>query len=338
MDADQDLTVLLEKLDLLVDFLDEFQSLTNCHLVNFITKNLFDQLVPDNLRDELLNLTVEDLCRLPSCQLEPNLHNENLIRFMTNVHELALPNVLKNTRFVTEADTLSKRNKFKFDQYMGPKKSHEVEEMACTVAACAADRNIDCVSFFTCFRKSYDRFCTSGCRYRERKRLFEFFVVHVFWNESLRFRRFRWEHPKVVNFLHCLTYFPRWFDLISDVFLSAHKRQKNVRKHWIGIVKKVSGMEKVDRLTDDRLYTPVTCCIDHTTDLSEILKSNDASDDLVVCGLHTCGELASHSMNMFLRCNQAKFLCLVGCCYHLLDEKFAANHYKKKGLEIFQRC
>lgn len=44
------------------------------------------------------------------------------------------------------------------------------------------------------------------------------------------------------------------------------------------------------------------------------------SDDGVVCGLHTCGELGPSALKIAVRgAPRVRGLCLVGCCYHLLE-------------------
>lgn len=48
-----------------------------------------------------------------------------------------------------------------------------------------------------------------------------------------------------------------------------------------------------------------------------------------LAGLHTCGNLGVASLKLFATNENAKFLCNVPCCYHLLDE----NHlfYPSRG-------
>ncbi|KAK8765662.1 hypothetical protein V5799_031730 [Amblyomma americanum] len=43
-------------------------------------------------------------------------------------------------------------------------------------------------------------------------------------------------------------------------------------------------------------------------------------EDTIVCGLHTCGELAPSALRVAVRAApRVRGLCLVGCCYHLLE-------------------
>lgn len=44
-----------------------------------------------------------------------------------------------------------------------------------------------------------------------------------------------------------------------------------------------------------------------------------------IVGLHTCGNLASTSIQLFANSKECHFLCNVGCCYHMLDEAFEVN-------------
>ncbi|CAN7995028.1 unnamed protein product [Ixodes hexagonus] len=74
-------------------------------------------------------------------------------------------------------------------------------------------------------------------------------------------------------------------------------------------------------------FRTLTARVDEDFDLCEALKKSFSWDkgvveDVIVCGLHTCGDLASSALKLFVRCPRAKVLCLVGCCYHLIQEEF----------------
>lgn len=63
-------------------------------------------------------------------------------------------------------------------------------------------------------------------------------------------------------------------------------------------------------------------------------KSSQVSDDfcLGLVGLHTCGNLASSSLRLFLSNPMVEFLCNVGCCYQLIEEKFSKNPFIQKEI------
>ena len=46
-------------------------------------------------------------------------------------------------------------------------------------------------------------------------------------------------------------------------------------------------------------------------------------------GLHTCGDLASSTLRMFVGRQELRAICSVGCCYNLLSEEFD----QKRGLQ-----
>ncbi|XP_076028978.1 putative methyltransferase-like protein 25 isoform X2 [Oratosquilla oratoria] len=52
-----------------------------------------------------------------------------------------------------------------------------------------------------------------------------------------------------------------------------------------------------------------------------------AIDKTSLVGLHTCGNLAASSLRIFCSNLHVKFLCNVGCCYHLMDEEFCENPF-----------
>ena len=73
------------------------------------------------------------------------------------------------------------------------------------------------------------------------------------------------------------------------------------------------------------------------TDLSELVDSHfpDACShsqprDLLLTGLHTCGDLAGQVLRMFLVNSNVQAVCQVGCCYHLMEERFQSDPHQRK--------
>lgn len=85
-------------------------------------------------------------------------------------------------------------------------------------------------------------------------------------------------------------------------------------------------------------YQPITFAVAQSTTLDNSLNECQLreQDSIIVCGLHTCGDLAVHSLNMYVNCSRAKGLLLVGCCYHLMEEEFATNPFRKEGIIVDQ--
>uniref|UniRef100_A0A1A9VP19 Methyltranfer_dom domain-containing protein n=1 Tax=Glossina austeni TaxID=7395 RepID=A0A1A9VP19_GLOAU len=78
--------------------------------------------------------------------------------------------------------------------------------------------------------------------------------------------------------------------------------------------------------------THVNLCISPTTApetflqiIQKFLKLKKDDYKFGIVGLHSCGDLAVILIQMFLHCEQAKFINLVGCCYMKLSAKVTAN-------------
>ncbi len=72
-----------------------------------------------------------------------------------------------------------------------------------------------------------------------------------------------------------------------------------------------------------------TVCVDFTKlppnpfiFLLPSLFSLAGTQDAVLVGLHTCGDLAPSTLRMFRAKQELRAVCSVGCCYHLLSEEF----------------
>ncbi|XP_013382152.1 methyltransferase-like protein 25 [Lingula anatina] len=59
----------------------------------------------------------------------------------------------------------------------------------------------------------------------------------------------------------------------------------------------------------------------------------DIDSCVMLTGLHTCGNLSPTILKLFAQSDSARLLCVVGCCYHLIDEEFFTCPYgnQKEG-------
>jgi hypothetical protein len=81
---------------------------------------------------------------------------------------------------------------------------------------------------------------------------------------------------------------------------------------------------------DNKLLKTLTQFVTSDSNLTTSIKDNfittatnsDADQELSfgLVGLHTCGNLGVASLRLFISNENAKFMCNVPCCYHLLDE------------------
>ncbi|CAH1799394.1 unnamed protein product [Owenia fusiformis] len=64
---------------------------------------------------------------------------------------------------------------------------------------------------------------------------------------------------------------------------------------------------------------------------SSINDIQHAATDVALTGLHTCGNLATSMLKLFVANQSARTVCNVGCCYHHLDEQFVISPFSKDG-------
>ncbi|XP_037796143.1 methyltransferase-like protein 25 isoform X2 [Penaeus monodon] len=82
----------------------------------------------------------------------------------------------------------------------------------------------------------------------------------------------------------------------------------------------------------DVLNNPLEAKGDEETSL--VNQSSHSPDEhrLGLVGLHTCGNLAASSIRLFISNSKVKFMCNVGCCYHLIEEEFYENPFGTKKM------
>ena len=84
-----------------------------------------------------------------------------------------------------------------------------------------------------------------------------------------------------------------------------------------------------DRVTDRYSASNQKCSsgtvikqCDNIKTTTNTLTSIERDMNIMLTGLHTCGDLASTMLKLFVFNSDVKCLCSVGCCYHLLTEEF----------------
>uniref|UniRef100_A0A1A9VP14 Methyltranfer_dom domain-containing protein n=1 Tax=Glossina austeni TaxID=7395 RepID=A0A1A9VP14_GLOAU len=108
-----------------------------------------------------------------------------------------------------------------------------------------------------------------------------------------------------------------------------NKQAEEIDKKMMALIKKYLPPKQAKTC---QTPTHVNLCITPTTApetfLQIIQKSLKLKKDdykFGIVGLHSCGDLAAILIQMFLHCEQAKFINVVGCCYMKLSAKAPAN-------------
>lgn len=158
-----------EKLLQLIANLNANYNLSNCHMVSFITHDVFNELLPEDSRKFLLSLTEDQLCALPSGQLfeisnpilpegsgasEQLLEDSNDImaegsgashvqKFVENAQKFTVESLLAGSpELLQNLDDHCSLPTLNFKHCMGDKKGHEVERLAALIANFANQQKI----------------------------------------------------------------------------------------------------------------------------------------------------------------------------------------------------
>jgi len=78
-------------------------------------------------------------------------------------------------------------------------------------------------------------------------------------------------------------------------------------------------------ISSNGLFTPVTLFVNSETALSDLVAAQHGSScarNLMLTGLHACGNLSADILRLFAATPAAHVVCQVGCCYNLLSERF----------------
>lgn len=96
----------------------------------------------------------------------------------------------------------------------------------------------------------------------------------------------------------------------------ALSRSRKFVKYWNGLLR---NKERKEFCEDNMKYTPITAHIDAQSDVNFTLE--DATESVVLTGLHSCGDLSSTALRIFVKNPKIRATVIVGCCYHLLSSE-----------------
>lgn len=102
----------------------------------------------------------------------------------------------------------------------------------------------------------------------------------------------------------------------------AVERQRKMKR----VFKRTSKSTAEENDDDVQDYKTVTKHLNSRTNLMELLPEMNTNARMMMTGLHACGNLSSCILQMFNR-TQVNSLCLVGCCYHHIEERFIRSPF-----------
>ncbi|XP_068629351.1 probable methyltransferase-like protein 25 [Battus philenor] len=295
-----------QHLDRILKYLNPLMPLANCHMVEFLTENHWDRLLPYNLRNVLdkwdLDYGIDKFWTYAS---ERNKNdNCELGKWIHMARSLYLT---VNNDYCLSTEELQKHihcwggivpPEIKVKEFMTSKKSYEVQRMSRLVAALHnASGSTHCLE-------------AGGGR------------GHLLVALTLGYN------------IPSLT-----LDCDEKALKNATERVKIIQKQWRAIAKKITNgnEESVNSNINCNIHRFATEFVTKNTDMSAVIRDSfpEHSDEdirVLLTGLHTCGNLGPDSLRIFTTQSSTAGLFNVPCCYHLLSEELDVGFF-----DVFQR-
>ncbi|EDW90824.1 methyltransferase-like protein 25 [Drosophila yakuba] len=302
---------LQRRLDTLLAFLNPHWDFVNCHMVNYLTDQHWDCFLSETLKSEIsgsedVALVIEDLF----------WKNDESVRFTawreflgkSNQERLALhPELLTRVEELIEVQENS--TQLSIREFMSAKKCHEVE-----LAAALVDHLV----------KSFGQ---GG------------FIVDAGDGKGYLSSRLALQYGHRVLGI----------DANAENTQNALSRNRKLQRAWNGLTERaelqIQGITpkrrgKKSPARDSTKSAPAlenykTTAKFITTELNfgALLAEHftqlgpEDSPNFCLTGLHTCGNLAATCLQVFHAQADCRLLCNVGCCYHLLRERYSQQEF-----------
>ncbi|XP_057486422.1 uncharacterized protein LOC130772545 isoform X2 [Actinidia eriantha] len=298
----------LEWIHAIIVFLKPYRFFLDAHVVNFFKDRLWEAVDKEWI-DCLRNESVENVLRIPSGVVQDNWP-ASLKKFVLTSRSLAIPRERADLQKILPDLHLSSLNNV-LSQGMNQKKKHEIETLAGIVSSIA--RSVGAST-----------------------------VVDVGAGQGYLAQVLSFQYQLSVIAIDACSHHGR----ITDA------RAERIKKHYVAKMRK-------SRSEDRNLSMPmtVTCRILSTEMLKALSYSLEQKDDfkhsnligqgaventhgpfeievpslsppppgskyqLLLAGLHACGDLSVTMLRTFLECDEVKAVVSIGCCYNLLSEE-----------------
>ncbi|XP_075977107.1 putative methyltransferase-like protein 25 [Anticarsia gemmatalis] len=299
------ITKLRHHIDSITKYLTPLLPIANCHMVEFLTDNHWDRLLPDKLRESLegaeFNDAVEQFWESAKHESQDDSPLSSWVRTARS-HCVTV-----NNDYCLSTEQLQERIKswggdikpeIRVKEFMTSKKSYEVQTMSRLVASLH-----NAVGSTCCVEAGGGR-------------------GHL---------------PVALCLAYCVPSLT--IDCDAAAVAAAPDRIKIIQKQWHAIAKRIKNgtEERISEGINKNLHRFAAAFITRDTDLTAIVKEKFpeyAGDDvkLLLTGLHTCGNLGPDSLRIFTTQPSTAAVFNVPCCYHLLSENIDVNTF-----DVFQR-
>eukprot|EP01122_Echinamoeba_exundans_P003507 TRINITY_DN13596_c0_g1_i1.p1 TRINITY_DN13596_c0_g1~~TRINITY_DN13596_c0_g1_i1.p1 ORF type:complete len:512 (-),score=57.15 TRINITY_DN13596_c0_g1_i1:474-2009(-) len=271
----------------LIKFMKVMDWMTRNHGIRFLTENVWDK-VPPSWRDALMQLSEEELYRLP---VDPSVRRKtwplSLQAFFKCIDRFQLANIVPSLQSVFKSKGLKLTQEWPEELVarinrscaMNPKKFHEVD-ILCPLLE-QIGRAVGC-------KRVIDLGCGQGY---------------------------------LCNILAlCCDVEVLGIDSVASQVAGAERKLKNIQKDIGLMMRKGVNLDAFMSLEPTVKYVqkPISCSMTATDLFEAIEESGDTKSGGVLVGLHTCGDLAASMLRMFNASPQVDAVLNVGCCYNLM--------------------
>lgn len=301
------------KLEEVIIYLKPYLPIANSHVVNFITHNFWETIIPSEIREEIDSKGTEFVFA--------NFWSENpipdsLTQFVTS-SKLNILNSYPSSCYMKLDDAYNVLQSWGYKpinkslnlkEFMAAKKLHEVEVMANLVANFSTYAGTDII---------VDIGGGKGYLSSLLALAYNFNVLGIdsqsinskgARNRTIKFEKY-WQSIKKKS-----NNFPE-----EKITLPIIKEKLNTYEEYY---------EKYSRKSAvlDNTYKQVTEYVTENTNIAQFVHTEfkvNNKEEFTLIGLHTCGSLATTCLKLFTEPkNNLKLLINVGCCYHLIEEEF----------------
>ncbi|VVC41372.1 Hypothetical protein CINCED_3A001237 [Cinara cedri] len=309
---------LRSRLEEVIMYLKPYLPIANSHVVNFITNNFWESIIPIDIQKEFDLKGAEFLFTnfwsdnpIPnsltqfvtlSKQNYINSYPSNCYMKLDDVH-----NVLQSWGYI------STNQSFNLKEFMCAKKMHEVEVMAKLVADFSKYAGIDIIVDIGGGKGYLSSLLALAYNFNVLGIDSQSINSEGARNRTIKFEKY-WQSiiKKSNNFTETKTSLP----IIKE-------KLNNFKEYYEKYSKKP--------IVVDNTYKQVTEYVTEHTKIAHLVQNEfkvNSKEDFALVGLHTCGSLATTCLKLFIESkNCLKLLINVGCCYHLIEEEFTVSPF-----------
>ncbi|KAH8252213.1 hypothetical protein KR038_002437 [Drosophila bunnanda] len=305
---------LQRRIDGLLAFLHPHWDFVNCHMVNYLTDQHWDNFLPEALREEIAGK--EDVDSAIEHLFWQGSESRNAFlewkRFLAQGEQERLslhPELLTSVEELIEGQENAAQLSIR--DFMSAKKCHEVELTAALVDHLVKNSSQACCIVDAGDGKGY---LSSRLALQYGHRVLGIDANAANTENALNRNR------KLQRAWNGLT---ERAELQSQGITPKRRGKKSPTRY---VTKNAPSLENY-KTTARFITTELNfgeLLAEHFPQLGGIGKPNN---NICLTGLHTCGNLASTCLQVFHAQSDCRLLCNIGCCYHLLKERFSKQEF-----------